>query len=132
MQPTAPSGYLSSQRRHADLTTEPSVYDIIAILIPIVLAVCAVMVVRIVVDARLRRRISETQNEADTIKALLEAGDGQRQRASTFWSLQLILLGLAMFIAQWLSLGPDDPMAYGLLFVASGLGVASSRLIPPR
>ena len=104
-------------------------YDIIAILIPIILAICILLAVRFVSDAKLRRHISDTQSDAEVIRALLESGDAPRQRSLHTWISTLISLGLAMMLLHWLQLGADDPLAYGLLFVASGLGLFLPQLM---
>lgn len=104
-------------------------YDIIAILIPIVLAICIVLAIRIVSDAGTRRRIAETQTEPDAIRALIEAGDELRRRSSRTWAVQLLVIGSAMVAIHYLKLDADDPMAYGLLFMAAGVGLLLSQAI---
>jgi len=104
-------------------------YDIIAILIPIVLAVCIVLAIRIVADAGTRRRIAETQTEPEAIRTLIEAGDQLRRRSNRNWAVQLLVVGGAMIAIHYLHLDADDPMAYGLLFMAAGVGLLLSQAL---
>ena len=104
-------------------------YDIIAILIPIVLAACIVLAIRIVSDAGTRRRIAETQTEPEAIRALIEAGDDLRRRSSRTWAIQLLVVGGTMVAIHYLQLDADDPMAYGLLFMAAGVGLLLSQAL---
>jgi len=98
-------------------------YDIIAILIPIVFAICIVVTIRIVVDARLRRRLAETHASESLVQTLLHADEINRRKASLKWGLVLFLLGLGGVVIDVLDLGVEDPSAFGLLFCAIGLGM---------
>lgn len=98
-------------------------YDIIAILIPIVLAICIVVVVRIVVDARLRRRLAETHASESLVLSLLQADEVNRRKSSLKWGVVLMCLGAGCVVIDLLGLGVEDPAAFGLLFLAIGLGM---------
>ena len=98
-------------------------YDIIAILIPIVLAICIVVIVRIVVDARLRRRLSETHSSEGLVLSLLKMDKVNRRKSSLKWGVVLLCLGLGCVVIDLLGLGVEDPSAFGLLFMSIGLGM---------
>ncbi len=98
-------------------------YDIIAILIPLSLAVCIVVAIRIVVEARLRRRLAETHASEELLQSLLLA-DGENRRASSLkWGLVSVVAGIGFVAVDVLGLAVDDPSTFGVLFVAIGLGL---------
>jgi hypothetical protein len=98
-------------------------YDIITILIPIVLAICIVVIVRVVVDARLRRRLAETHASESLVIALLQSDEVNRRKSSLKWGVVVLSLGVGCVIIDLLGLGVEDPSSFGLLFVAIGVGM---------
>lgn len=98
-------------------------YDIITILIPIVLAICIVVIVRIVVDARLRRRLAETHSSESLVLSLLQSDEVNRRKSSLKWGVVLMSLGVGCVVIDLLGLGVEDPSAFGLLFLAIGIGM---------
>lgn len=100
-------------------------FDIIAILIPLSLAVCLVVAIRIVTEARLRRRLAETHASEELLLALLHA-DGVNRRASALkWGVVSICTGLGCIAVQLMRLAVDEPAAFGVLFVAAGIGLVA-------
>jgi len=104
-------------------------YEIIAILIPIVLAICIVYIIRIVTDIRLRRYLAEMETDLETVKALLQSDRKNRNEAVLRWGTLSLCLGLAMSLIQIFGLGAQDALAYGLLFMATGLGLIIHRVL---
>lgn len=98
-------------------------YDIIAILIPIVVAICIVIIFRMVLDTRLRRRLAETHSSESLVLALLQADEVARRKSSLKWGVVLVSLGVGCVIIDLLELGVEDPAAFGLLFLAIGAGM---------
>jgi hypothetical protein len=103
--------------------------DIIALFIPMVFAVCVVVAIRVVVEARLRRRLAETHASEDLVRTLLLADQENRRHASLKWGMVLVLLGLAFGVIDVANLGPEDPASYGLMFGAIGIGMISYHLL---
>ncbi|NZA28012.1 hypothetical protein H0E84_16665 [Luteimonas sp. SJ-92] len=97
-------------------------FDILAILIPFFLAACIVVVIRIVVEARLRRRLAETHATEDLVRSLVAADDEFRRQSSLRWGLVLVAMGAGFGAVDLFSLGVEDPAAFGLLFAAAGIG----------
>jgi hypothetical protein len=98
-------------------------YDIITILIPIVLAICIVVIFRMIVDARLRRRLAETHSSESLVLSLLKADEVNRRKSSLKWGVVLMSVGLGCVVIDLLELGVEDPSAFGLLFLAIGIGM---------
>ncbi|MGB0514147.1 MAG: hypothetical protein ACPGJE_04825 [Wenzhouxiangellaceae bacterium] len=122
-------GRIHSGESGFNSTAGAPVYDIIAILIPVILIVAIVLIVRTLSDAALRRRLTETQTDAEVIRALLETGRRQREQSALSWSVMLIAVGSAAVMIGALDIGSDNPIAFGLLFIAAGFGILLSLIL---
>ena len=98
-------------------------FDIIAILIPIILAICIVIIVRVINDSGLRKRLAETQTEKDIVAKLLDSQTEQTRRSLFTWGLSIVMAGVAMSLIGIFDLGADDPLAYGIIFIAAGVAL---------
>lgn len=98
-------------------------FDIIAILIPVILAICIVIIIRIINDTSLRKRLAETQTEKDIVVKLLDSQVEQNKRSLFCWGLSILMAGSAMTIIGIFDLSADDPLAYGIIFIAAGLAL---------
>ena len=107
-------------------------YDIIAILIPATLAACVVIAIRIVTEARLRRRLAETHASEELLQSLLKADAENRRESSLKWGLVLVLLGLGCVAVDLLGLAVDDPSTFGVLFVSIGAGLIGYHALARR
>ena len=94
-----------------------------AVFIPITLFICTMFAIKFIVDGRMRRRLAETNASQDLVKAMLEADEQNRRLSALKWGMVLTTVGGAFFVQQLLHFGPQDPATYGLMFVASGLGL---------
>lgn len=102
------------------------------IFIPITLFICVVAAIKFIVDGRLRRRLAETHASEDLVKAMLLADEQNRRLGALKWGMVLTLVGVAFFVQQLLRLGPEDPATYGLLFVASGIGLVGYHVLASK
>lgn len=100
-----------------------AMFDILAILLPFFLALCIIAVIRMVVDARLRRRLAETHASEDMVAALVRADEETRRQSSLKWGLVLTAMGGALCLIDVFGLGVEDPTAFGLLIGFAGLGM---------
>lgn len=106
-------------------------YDLIAILIPIILAVCIVIVIKIVEEARLKRRMVEFGSEASVVKAILQSDHRAKRRSELQWSSVLLSIGAGFAGMALLNLDAEDPLSYALLFATTGLGLLIFRKLDP-
>jgi hypothetical protein len=104
-------------------------FDLIAILIPIVLAVCIVVAIKIVEDARLRRHLASSGADEATIKAIMSTESDAQQRSALKWGMVLLIMSVAFVVMWYFGLDADNPMSYALLFGAFGLGLLAFRRI---
>ncbi len=103
-----------------------------AILIPIVLFVCIVMAIKIVVEARLRKRMVESNVSEDMVKSMLLADERNRRLSALKWGLVLTSVGVALGLVSALHLDSNNPGAFGLLVGAAGIGMLVYHFIADR
>lgn len=103
--------------------------DILSLLIPIVLAVCVVVAIRIIEDSRVRRRLAETHATEELVRALMQSDEQNRRGAALKWGIVLVAIGLAFGVIGLFGLDAEDPASYGLLFGATGLGMLGFRAL---
>lgn len=108
-------------------------FDLIAILIPIIFAFCIIVGIKIIDDGRVRRRLIDTGADETIIKAIMSTEHQQRRHQSFKWGVVLCMIG-AGFASMWvLGLDANDPLSYALLFACTGIGLlVYRRLDPPR
>ena len=103
-----------------------------AYLIPITLFVCIVVAIKVVVDARVRRRIAETNPSEEAMKAMIAADAVSRKVSALQWGLVLTMVGIAFGIIDGANLSSDAPGAWGILFAAAGVGMLAYHGIANR
>lgn len=91
--------------------------------IPMVLFVCITVAIKAIVDARVRRRLVETNGSEELVKAMLAADEEARRGGALKWGLVSVAVGSAFFLQQMFKLDESDPATYGLLFIAAGAGL---------
>ena len=70
-----------------------------AYLIPITLFVCIVVAIKVVVDARVRRRIAETNPSEEAMKAMIAADEVSRKLSALKWGLVLTMVARPLSVA---------------------------------
>jgi hypothetical protein len=102
------------------------------VLIPIVLFVCVVMAIKIVVEARLRKRMVESHVSEDLVKSMLLADEQSRRLSALKWGLVLTSVGLSFGLISALHLDSNNPGSFGLLIGAAGVGMLAYHFIANR
>jgi len=103
-----------------------------SLLIPIVFFLSTVAIIKIVVDARVRRRMAETHASDDLVRSMLQADEQNRRLSALKWGLVLVLMGVSFGLIDAMGLNPDDPATYGLLLGSAGLGLLGYHVIGQR
>jgi hypothetical protein len=103
-----------------------------AYFIPITLFICIVVAIKVVVDARVRRRIAETNPSEEAMKAMIAADEVSRKLSALKWGLVLTMIGIAFGIIDGANLSSEAPGAWGILFAAAGLGLLAYHGIANR
>ena len=100
-----------------------------AYLIPISLFVCIVLAIKVVVDARWRKRLVETNPSEELMKSVMLADESSRRLSALKWGLVMTLIGVAFGIIDGANLASDSPGAWGILFAATGVGLLAYHAI---
>ena len=103
-----------------------------AVMIPIVLFICVVLAIKVIMDAKVRRRIAEANPSEELVKAMLIADEQSRRLSALKWGLVLTIVGVAFGLISALHLSPDNPGAYGLLIGAAGVGMLAYHALANR
>jgi hypothetical protein len=102
------------------------------ILIPITLFICIVVAIKVIVDAKVRKRIAETNPSEDLVKTMLIADEQSRRLSALKWGLVLTVVGVAFGLISGLHLSSDNPGSYGLLIGAAGVGMLAYHALANR
>ena len=102
------------------------------LLVPITAFICIVMAIKVIVEARLRSRMAETNASEDLVKSMLVADEQSRRLSALKWGLVLTLIGLAFGLISALHLDSQDPGTWGLLIGAAGIGMLVYHAIANR
>jgi len=103
-----------------------------AMLVPISMFFAIVLAIKVVVDARWRKRLVETNPSEETLKSIRAADKVPRHLAALKWGLVLTLIGGAFGVIEVGNLASDSPGAWGILFAASGVGLLAYHFIANR
>ena len=102
------------------------------LLVPITARICTVMAIKVIVEARLRSRMAETNASEDLVKSMLVADEQSRRLSALKWGLVLTLIGLAFGLISAMHLDSQDPGTWGLLIGAAGVGMLVYHAIANR
>ena len=102
------------------------------LLVPITAFICIVMAIKVIVEARLRSRLAETNASEDLVKSMLVADEQSRRLSALKWGLVLTLIGLAFGLISAMHLDSQDPGTWGLLIGAAGVGMLVYHAIANR
>ena len=102
------------------------------LLVPITAFICIVMAIKVIVEARLRSRMAETNASEDLVKSMLVADEQSRRLSALKWGLVLTVIGLAFGLISALKLDSQDPGTWGLLIGAAGIGMLAYHAIASR
>lgn len=92
------------------------------ILIPIVLFVCIAYVIKVCVDAMVRKRMLDTGGSAELVDSLLRDEELRRRHSSLRWGIVLLSVALGFGLIQWFGWQEVTPGVVAVLAGAIGLG----------
>jgi hypothetical protein len=102
-------------------------------LIPITLFVCIVWAIKIVVDARVRRQMLDTNGSQELIRSMLETDEIRRRHESLRRGIILVAMGIGFAAIN--SVGGFDnftPTSLAILLAATGLGHLAYYMVARR
>lgn len=92
------------------------------ILIPITLFICIVYAIKVVVDARVRRQMVDSNGSQELVRSLLEGEELRRRHGALRWGVTLVLLAAGFGIVQASGWDQLNPGVIAVLVGATGLG----------
>jgi hypothetical protein len=92
------------------------------ILIPITLFICIVYAIKVVVDARVRKQMMDSNGSQELVRSMLETEEASRRHASLRWGITLVALAAAFGLIQGIGWDEVTPGVIALLVGATGLG----------
>ena len=92
------------------------------ILIPIVLFLCITYAIKVVVDARVRRRFIESNGSDDIVRAMLVGEEQHRRHGSLRWGVTLVALAIGFGMVEAGGWNDLTPGVLAILLGATGLG----------
>ena len=106
--------------------------DILAVSIPIVGFICLLLIIRVIGENRLKRRLAETHADADLVRAFTDADIRKREYNSLKWGVLLVMTSIAFLLIEILDLTAQDPGSFGLLIGAIGLGLLFAHFLQKK
>ena len=91
-------------------------------LIPIILFICIVWAIKIVVDARLRRQMLNSNGSQELVRSMIEGDEIRRRHESLRRGIVLVALGLGFAAISRSGFDELTPMTLAILLGATGLG----------
>jgi len=92
------------------------------ILIPITLFICIVYAIKVVVDARVRRQMLESNGSQELLRSILAGEDVRQKHASLRWGITLLAVGAGFAVVEAGGWTEVTPGVIAVLAIATGLG----------
>ena len=102
------------------------------ILIPITLFICIVYAIKVVVDARVRRQMLDSNGSQDLMRSMLEGEEQRRRHGSLRWGVTLVALAIGFGLVQASGWTEVNPGVIAVLVGATGLGNLAYYLLARR
>ena len=102
----------------------------VEILVPIAFFAVIGWIVKVISDNRIRRKVLDQRVSDELAEAILKNNAAAPSALSALkWGLVVLAVGGALVLVQLLSIDADEPLTFGLLFLAAGAGLVSYYLI---
>ena len=93
-----------------------------AILIPITLFIVIYLSIKVVVDARTRRAMVQSNGSEDMLRSILEGEETRRRQSSLRWGAILVTLALGFGLIEAFGWTEVSPGVFAVLLGATGIG----------
>lgn len=92
------------------------------ILVPITLFICIYLAIKVVVDARARRQMVQSNGSEDMLRTLVEGEETRRRQASLRWGVILVALAAGFGLLEAFDWKDPSPALFAILLGATGIG----------
>jgi len=90
--------------------------------VPVTLFVCIAYVIKVCVDAMVRRRVVTAGSSPELVASLLREEELRRRHSSLRWGIVLLSVALGFGLIQWFGWQEVTPGLVAVLAGATGLG----------
>lgn len=102
----------------------------VEILVPLGFFLSVVWIVKIISDNRIRRKVLDQRVSDELAEAILKKNvTAPSTYGALKWGLIVLGIGAALVLVELFSIDVDEPLAYGLIFLAAGGGLVVYYLI---
>ncbi len=102
----------------------------VEILVPLGFFAAIVWIVKIISDNRIRRKMLDQHVSDELAEAILRKGKSEPSALGALkWGLIVLGVGGALVLIELFSIDADEPLAYGMLFLAAGAGLIAYYLL---
>lgn len=102
------------------------------ILIPITLFICIYLAIKVVVDARTRRQMVQSNGSEDMLRTVVEGEETRRRQASLRWGVVLVALAVGFGLIEAMGWDELTPGVFAVLLGATGLGNLAAYFVANR
>jgi hypothetical protein len=117
-QPLPASAY-PFERNAQPCPEKPMDFDFI---IPVTLFVCIAYAIKVTVDARVRRKMIDSNGSQELMQSIVAGDEASRRHASLRWGIVLVCLAVAFGVIQSFGRHEINPGDIALLLGATGVG----------
>ena len=118
-----PSGLQPHLTLHINQFGTPIMEELIPIVLFISMFGVIGYVTRVISDNRVRREMVTNQASEDIIQKLFLENRAEDFNSNLKWGIVSVALGIALAIIQMTELTSEDPLTFGLGFLAAGFGL---------
>ena len=93
-----------------------------ALLIPITLFIVIYLSIKVVVDARTRRILVQSNGSEEMLRSILDGEETRRRQSSLRWGAILVTLAIGFGIIEAFGWSEPSPGVFAVLLGATGIG----------
>ncbi len=102
------------------------------LLIPITLFLSIAYAIKVVVDARVRRQMVDSNGSQELVRSMLEGDEVRRRRASLRWGVVLLSMALGFVLIEAFGWTEITPGVIAVLLGVTGLGNLAYYMVSRR
>lgn len=102
------------------------------LLIPITLFLSIAYAIKVVVDARVRRQMVDSNGSQELVRSILEGDEVRRRHASLRWGVVLLSMALGFVLIEAFGWTEITPGVIAVLLGATGLGNLAYYIVSRR
>lgn len=102
------------------------------ILIPITLFICIYLAIKVVVDARARKHMVQSNGSEDMLRTIIEGEETRRRQSALRWGVILVVLAAGFGLLEAFDWREASPGLFAILLAATGIGNLAAYFIAAK